>query len=101
MPLVRFSHRSHRIPAAFFLIFLLVCVIPLRSDEWKARHTLVAPNGTMTLTVPPSPSEVFFPGPADPSDPSWLAGMQAWRKERRTQLRMDDADYSNPDLAWT
>ncbi|HKE08159.1 MAG TPA: SUMF1/EgtB/PvdO family nonheme iron enzyme [Candidatus Acidoferrum sp.] len=83
------------------MLILLTCALTLRSDEWKARHALVAPNGTMTLTIPPSPSEVFFPGPADPSDPSWLPGMQAWRKERRTQLRMDDADYTNPDLAWT
>jgi iron(II)-dependent oxidoreductase len=88
-------------PATFFAIFLLTCATTLRSDEWKARHALVAPNGTMTLTIPPAPSEVFFPGPADPSDPSWLAGMQAWRKERRTQLRLDESDYTNPDLAWT
>src|SRR5258708_9298935 len=88
-------------PAALFVIFLLTCAVSLRSDEWKARHALVAPNGTMTLTIPPSPSEVFFAGPADPSDPSWLGGLEAWRKERRTQLRLDDSDYTNADLAWT
>ena len=86
---------------SLFAVFILTCVVSLHSDEWKARHALVAPNGTMTLTIPPSPSEVFLPGPADPSDPAWLAGMEAWREERRKQLRMDDSDYTNPDLAWT
>ncbi len=86
---------------SLFAVFVLTCAVSLHSDEWKARHALVAPNGTMTLTIPPSPSEVFLPGPADPSDATWLAGMEAWRKERRTQLRMDDSDYTNPDLAWT
>ena len=95
------ARRSRLWSAAFFAAFLLVCAVSLHSDEWKARHALVAPNGTMTLTIPPSPSEVFFAGPADPSDPTWLPGMEAWRKERRTQLHMDLADYSNPDLAWT
>lgn len=95
------SGRSRVWSVALFTVFILVCAVSLHSDEWKARHALVAPNGTMTLTIPPSPSEVFFAGPADPSDPTWLAGMEAWRKERRTQLRMDLADYSNPDLAWT
>ncbi|HUL34123.1 MAG TPA: SUMF1/EgtB/PvdO family nonheme iron enzyme [Candidatus Eisenbacteria bacterium] len=82
-------------------LLVFVCAITLHSDEWKARHALIAPNGTMTLTIPPSPSEVFFPGPADPPDPNWLAGLKAWRRERRTQLRMDESDYSNPELAWT
>src|ERR1700732_523274 len=84
-----------------FVIFLLTCAVSLHSDEWKARHALVAPNGTMTLTMPPPPSDVFCPGPADASDPSWLTGLEAWRKERRTQLRLDESDYTNPDLAWT
>jgi len=87
--------------ASVFIAFVLFCAVSLHSDEWKARHALVAPNGTMTLTTPPAPSEVFFPGPADPSDPTWLPGLQAWRAQRRTQLRMDLSDYSNPDLAWT
>ena len=95
------SHSPRFRSALFFTIFLLTSATALRSDEWKARHALVAPNGTMTLTIPPAPSEVFFAGPADPSDPSWLAGMQAWRNERRTQLRLDESDYTNPDLAWT
>jgi formylglycine-generating enzyme required for sulfatase activity len=86
---------------SLFAAVILFCAATLHSDEWKARHALVAPNGTMTLTIPPAPSEVFFPGPADPSDPTWLAGMQAWRAQRRTQLKMDLADYANPDLAWT
>ena len=50
----------HVVSASFFMTFFLACAATLRSDEWKARHALVAPNGTMTLTIPPSPSEVFF-----------------------------------------
>src|ERR1700730_17694609 len=96
-----FPRSSHFWPASCFALFLLTCAVSLHSDEWKARHALVAPNGTMTLTIPPAPSEVFFAGPADPSDPSWLARLEAWRKERRTQLRLDGSDYLNPDLAWT
>jgi len=96
-----FSRPSHFWSTTHFLIFLLTCSTTLRADEWKARHALVAPNGTMTLTIPPAPSEVFFSGPLDPSDPSWLAGLQTWRNERRTQLRLDESDYLNPDLAWT
>src|SRR5260370_24354370 len=88
-------------PAALFVIFLLTCAVSLHSDEWKARHALVAPNGTMTLTIPPSPSEVFFAGPADPSDPSWLARLEACRKQRRTQLHLDDSDSPNAHLACT
>ena len=84
-----------------FFAFSLTCAVSLRSDEWKARHALVAPNGTMTLTIPPAPAEVFFAGPADPSDATWLPGLQAWRAQRHTQLRMEFADYDNPDLAWT
>ena len=94
-------HSSWFRSALFLAIFSLACATTLHSDEWKARHALVAPNGTMTLTIPPAPSEVFFSGPADPSDPSWLAGLQAWRHDRRTQLRLDESDYLNPDLAWT
>src|SRR5882724_3119396 len=100
-PMLLNPRHSRFWPAIFFVILLLTCATALRSDEWKARHALVAPNGTMTLTIPPAPSEVFFAGPTDPSDPSWLAGMQAWRNERRTQLRLDESDYLNPDLAWT
>jgi len=84
-----------------FLLLVVTFSASLYSDEWKARHALVAPNGTMTLAIPPAPSEVFFPGPADPSDPTWLPGIEAWRAQRRTQLRMDLADYGNPELAWT
>jgi gamma-glutamyl hercynylcysteine S-oxide synthase len=99
--MVLFPRPARFWPTAFFVIFLLTFSVSLHSDEWKARHALVAPNGTMTLTIPPAPSEVFFAGPADPSDPAWLAGLQAWRNERRTQLRLDESDYTNPDLAWT
>src|SRR5260221_2413302 len=99
---MRILPRSSRLGSSLlFIIFSLTCATALHSDEWKARHALVAPNGTMTLTMPPAPTEVFFAGPVDPSDPSWLAGLQAWRNERRAQLRLDESDYTNPDLAWT
>src|SRR5258708_27983508 len=88
-------------PAALFVILLLTCAVSLHSDEWKARHALVAPNGTMTLTIPPSPSEVFFAGPADPSDRSWLAGFETRRKERRTQPPLRASHYTNAALALT
>lgn len=87
---------------ACLTIALLACAVALHSDEWKARHALISPNGTMNLDVPPPPSEVFFPGPDDPSQSApWLAGLQAWRAERRVQLRFDDSAYNDPSLAWT
>jgi gamma-glutamyl hercynylcysteine S-oxide synthase len=55
----------------------------------------------MNLDMPPTPSEVFLPGPSDSSDPSWLSGIQAWRADRRSRVRYDDADYSRPELAWS
>jgi len=48
----------------------------------------------MTLTIPRRLPK--FSSPAPPIHrPSWLAGLEAWRKERRTQLRLDDSDYTN------
>jgi formylglycine-generating enzyme required for sulfatase activity len=79
--------------------------MPLRSDEWKPRHALIPPGGVLNLSIPPSPSEVFFPGPNNSNDPAesaaWLAGLQAWRADRLRNLRFDDTDYNRPDLAWT
>jgi len=71
-------------------------------DEWKPRHDLVSHTGVMNLTELPSPSEVFFPGPASPADqPAWLQQLQAWRQERRTLLRYGGAQYDRADLQWT
>ncbi len=70
------------------------------SDEWKARHPLVSPTGVMNLSEPPAPEEIFFPGPSGASD-VWLAGLKAWRADRRTRLRYDGSQYDRPELAWT
>ena len=80
---------------------LLICA-PSSADEWKPRHDLVSHTGVMNLTEPPPPSEVFSSGPASPSDqPAWLDGLKAWRRDRRTLLRYDGAQYDRSDLQWT
>jgi gamma-glutamyl hercynylcysteine S-oxide synthase len=93
---------SVRWPLCVLSLLLLSSALLLHSDEWKPRHALIPPNGILNLGVLPPPSEVFFPGPASPNEtPSWLAGLKAWRAERRVRLRFDDADYQRLDLAWT
>ena len=82
------------------VVFIVLFLCPAFSDEWKARHALVSPNGVMTLSEPPAPDEIFFPGPS--SDAAhWLAGLKAWRADRLTRLRYDGSQYDRPDLAWT
>lgn len=72
------------------------------ADEWKARHPLIPPNGVMNLAEPPPPEEVFFSGPQSPADTAaWLAGLRAWRADRRIRLRYDASQYDRADLAWT
>jgi gamma-glutamyl hercynylcysteine S-oxide synthase len=100
-PKFRNPLRPTRCSLALISLFLLSFALFLRSDEWKPRHALVSHTGVMNLDMPPAPSEVFLPGPADPSDPSWLSGIQAWRADRRSRVRYDDADYSRPELAWS
>lgn len=74
----------------------------IAADEWKPRHDLVSHTGVMNLTEPPAPSEVFFSGPASSADqPGWLEGLKAWRRDRRTLLRYDGAQYERPELQWT
>ncbi len=93
-------HTIQRIAA----ILLATLIVPAftQSDEWKARHGLIVPGGVVTLTIPPSPSEVFFPGPSDPSSSSaWLADLQSWRANRLQSLRYDGSEYVRPELAWT
>ncbi len=87
-------------------LILLVAFCPLSpflfADEWKPRHDLVSHTGVLTLTEPPPPSEVFFPGPATPSDATvWLDGLKTWRKDRKTLLRFNASEYARPDLEWT
>ncbi|MGH9537925.1 MAG: formylglycine-generating enzyme family protein [Terriglobales bacterium] len=84
--------------AVVALIFVVVCLA--FSDEWKARHALISPNGVMNLSEPPAPEEIFFPGPSGDAD-AWLAGLKAWRADRITRLRYDGSQYARPDLAWT
>jgi len=86
------------------VVLLAAVAVPLvmHSDEWKARHALIIPGGVMTLGIPPSPSEVFFAGPADPSaTDAWLDGLKGWRADRKLSLRYNDAEYNRPELAWT
>ena len=83
-------------------IILLLLSIPFSADEWKPRHDLVSHTGVMNLTELPSPSEVFFAGPASPSDqPAWLDGLKAWRNDHRKLLRYSGSQYERPDLQWT
>src|SRR6267154_39066 len=94
------SRFSPCVPHAIILLFLFVRVS--FADEWKPRHDLVSHTGIMNLTEPPPPSEVFFSGPATPSDQlGWLEGLKAWRRDRRTLLRFDGAQYDRSDLRWT
>jgi iron(II)-dependent oxidoreductase len=93
-------------PGIFLVAFSVTAIVflsPLSfADEWKPRHDLVSHTGVMNLTEPPPPSEVFFPGPPSPSDqPTWLDGLRAWRRDRRTLLRFDGAQFDRPDLQWT
>src|ERR1700692_2150054 len=86
----------------FVVTALLYINILSFADEWKPRHDLVSHTGVMNLTEPPPPSEVFFSGPASPQDhPGWLEGLKAWRRDRRTLLRYDGAQFDRLDLQWT
>ncbi|MCU1298414.1 MAG: hypothetical protein JWO91_2692 [Acidobacteriaceae bacterium] len=72
------------------------------TDEWKASHALISPNGVMNLSEPPPPSEVFFAGPENPADAAaWLERLKAWRVDRSTRLRYDGSQYERPELEWT
>jgi iron(II)-dependent oxidoreductase len=87
-------------PHAVILLCILIQVS--LADEWKPRHDLVSHTGVMNLTEPPSPNEVFFPGPASPLDqPNWLDRLKAWRNERRNLLRFNGSQYERADLLWT
>jgi len=87
----------------FFVLALLSLLSSLSSaDEWKPRHDLVSHTGVLNLSELPPPSEVFFSGPSTPAEqPSWLEGLKAWRKDRRTVLHYNPLQYERPDLEWT
>ena len=91
-----FSGRTLQVTFAFLVLAAGLAF----SDEWRARHALVSPNGVMNLSEPPAPDEVFFPGPSS-NAADWLAGLKAWRADRLTRLRYDGSQYDRPDLAWT
>jgi len=82
------------------LVCLFVCFA--FSDEWKSSHALIPPTGILNLSELPPPGEVFFSGPEQPSDAAaWLAGLKAWRNDRRTRLRYDGSQFDRPELEWT
>ncbi len=89
--------------AAFItLLGVLLLAYLSRADEWKPRHDLVSHTGVMNLPEPPSPSDVFFAGPASPAEqPAWLEGLKATRSESRALLRYSPSQYERPELEWT
>jgi gamma-glutamyl hercynylcysteine S-oxide synthase len=88
--------------AVITLLGLLLLAHVSSADEWKARHDLVSHTGVMNLPEPPSPSEVFFAGPASPAEqPAWLEGLKSERNESRTLLRYGPSQYERPELEWT
>jgi gamma-glutamyl hercynylcysteine S-oxide synthase len=91
-----FSGRTWQVTVSLFVLASGLAF----SDEWRARHALVSPTGVMNLSEPPAPEEIFFPGPTGDAD-GWLAGLKAWRADRRTRLRYDGSQYDRPELAWT
>ena len=94
----------NRIFHSFWLATSLVLLATTASfaDEWKPRHDLVSHTGVMNLTDMPGPAEVFFSGPASPSDqPSWMKGLEVWRSDRLRLLRYNGSQYERPDLLWT
>jgi len=89
-----------RILGAIHLFLLTACISS--ADEWRARHDLVSHTGILNLPEPPSPEEVFFPGPASAAEqPGWLDRLKAWRRERQTLLHYSPEQYVRPDLEWT
>ncbi len=91
-----------RVALSFISILQVMKPHKLLADEWKPRHDLVSHTGVMNLTEPPPPSEVFFSGPGSAAEQSgWLEGLKAWRRDRRTLLRYDGAQYERSDLQWT
>jgi len=96
---MKFSLVSGRTWQVTVSILVLVSGLAF-SDEWTARHALVSSTGVMNLSEPPAPEEIFFPGPAGDPD-AWLAGLKAWRADRRTRLRYEGSQYDRPELAWT
>ena len=95
----RFSVRKIRNTVAMVAFLIAIAGLAF-SDEWKARHPLVSPNGIMNLSEPPSAEDIFFPGPSGDVE-GWRAGLKAWRADRLTRTRYDGSQYDRPELAWT
>lgn len=94
----------YRTSLRIVVLILAAVAVPslIHSDEWKARHGLIVPGGVLTLSNPPGPSEVFFPGPPNPSAfDAWFADLRAWRANRLQNLRYDGSEYARPEFAWT
>jgi len=86
----------------FLTTFAMLSTSVTFGDEWKARHTLVPPNGIMNLSELPGPDEIFFSGPADPAArAAWLEQLKAWRADRRTRIRYDGSQFERSELEWT
>ena len=84
------------------LLCLLLLAYLSPADEWKPRHDLVSHTGVMNLPEPPSPSEIFFAGPASSAEqPGWLEGLKSARSESRTLLRHSPSQYERSELEWT
>jgi len=98
-------NRSFPLVCSSFLFlgtFAILSTLVAFGDEWKARHTLVPPNGIMNLSELPGPDEVFFPGPEDAAtSATWLEQLKAWRADRRTRIRYDGSQFERPELEWT
>ncbi len=98
-------NRSFPLVCSSFLFlgtFAMFSTLVAFGDEWKARHTLVPPNGIMNLSELPGPDEVFFSGPEDAAtSATWLEQLKAWRADRRTRIRYDGSQFERPELEWT
>ena len=82
--------------------FAMLSTLVAFADEWKARHTLVPPNGIMNLSELPGPDEIFFSGPEDPAaKAAWLEQLNSWRQDRLTRIRYDGRQFERPEFEWT
>ena len=95
-------NRFHRLSLALIGAAILMTTELDLADEWKPSHALVSHTGVMNFSDMPPPSDVFFPGPDDPSaSASWLEQIKGWRADRRARTRYDDSEFTRPELKWT
>jgi hypothetical protein len=70
-------------------IFTLSCVAVVTAALARGQATHVKDLGEVLA------------GPAGNTDAAvWLAHVQQWRREHRSAIRYDGADYARPELAW-